>query len=543
MPKLSEQGEMIKQLKGLHVPRADRDLPSGLIIAFAHSLSVPAGIHVHQPLRLKPFQIEFIRDVYNPVRPDGRRQRRQGVLSVARRNGKTLLAAVLILCHLVGPLKKPNSHIVSGATTRKQATLVFQMCQQIVMASPTLARHVKVVESTKRIVHRVDHSYYEAIAAEAGAQFGMGLDFVVYDELAQAKDRRLYNTLMTSLGSQEEGLMVIISTQAAADQHVMSELVDYGLKLRGSVHNGKRTEGPIDDPAFTCHLYEHPKELDINDQRGWKLANPGLGDYRDRDELRTMIERAALLPSEEAAVRNLYLNQRVQAEQPFLSPGVYDGRGNALPPNRDLFLDGRPVHGALDLSARTDLTAMVLACEDDEANVHLLPYAWTPRDTLLAREARDRAPYSAWVSQELLRETPGATVDYDFVASDVLSITAGMNLVRLEYDPWRMDVLSAAFARLGAMPPLMKRPQTYQFMSPCIEAFEELALAGKLRHGGSPILRWCFANTVIHRNDQGDRRLSKRRSYGRIDLAQAGVMAVGSMKVGPPAIEIAALIA
>ena len=62
-----------------------------------------------------------------------------------------------------------------------------------------------------------------------------------------------------------------------------------------------------------------------------------------------------------------------------------------------MFTDGRQVYGGIDLSARADLTALVWAAEDDDGNVHLLPRAWTPSDTLAERVLRDRAPYDAWV--------------------------------------------------------------------------------------------------------------------------------------------------
>src|SRR5215470_3242865 len=109
----------------LEVPRFDWNKPSGAAIAFAHALVVPAGPHVNTPLRLRKFQIEFIRSVYNP-QIDRRRAVRQAILSVARRNGKTLTASVLLLAHLAGPFKKPNATIVSAATTRAQAGLVFR---------------------------------------------------------------------------------------------------------------------------------------------------------------------------------------------------------------------------------------------------------------------------------------------------------------------------------------------------------------------------------------------------------------------------------
>jgi phage terminase large subunit-like protein len=514
------------------VPKADWGKPSGAVIAFAHALTVPSGPFTNQPLRLRKFQIEWIRAIYNPLNADGFRPVKQAILSVARRNGKTLLAAVLVLVHLVGPFKRPNATIVSAATTRKQAGVVFRYVEDMVRVDPVLSGLIKVNPSTKHMVHREDGSYYEAISAEAGAHFGMGLDLAIYDELAHAKNRALYDTLMTSLGSQKEALMAIISTQAPSDAHLLSELIDYGKKVNC---------GTIDDPSFVCHLHTVPIEAPLLDEKQWKKANPGLDDYRDLAEMRQALTRAHRIPSLESSARVYYLNQRVRADQPFLSPGTWEANKGMI--DETLFTDGRPVFGGLDLSARTDLTAMVLATEDDAHDVHLKAFAWTPKETIEARALRDRAPYDAWERQGFIFAPPGAAIDYDFVAADIVRLTQGMNLVKLAYDRWRIEIIRQALARMGTILPLDPFGQGFKEMSPAIEAFEELALAQRLRHGGHPVLRWCLANTVISRDPAGNRKPDKSKYYGRIDLAVAAVMAIGAMKTQAPPIDVAAMIA
>lgn len=504
----------------LRVPRLDWDQPSGRVIAFAHSLVVPAGKFVGKPLRLRPFQINFIRDVYNPRLPDGRRKRRQAILSIARRGGKTLLAALIILVHLVGPAKRQNSTMVSAATTRKQASIVYRFVEQMVRVNPTLRKKLKVVTSTKHIVHREDGSTYSAISAEAGGQYGEGLDLVVYDELAQAKGPTLYNALMTSLGSQVEPLMMVISTQAPANDHILSELIDYGVKIAA---------GEFEDDTFTVHLYAANDNAKLMDEAEWLRANPALGDYRDIDELRSTMLRATKVPAQEASVRNLYLNQRVQAKAPFLTQQIWAlGEG---PVNEALLHDGRPVYGGLDLSARTDLSALVLAVEDDDNNVHLFPRIWTPDDTLDERAMRDRAPYRAWADQEFLIPVPGSALDYDFIARDIGELAGVIGMGRIAYDRWRIDVLKQALYRQGILINLMPHGQGFKDMAPAIDAFEELAIAGRLRHGNHPVLRWAISNSIVQQDAAKNRKLDKSKSFGRIDPAVAGVMAVAAMKL------------
>ena len=89
----------------------------------------------------------------------------------------------------------------------------------------------------------------------------------------------------------------------------------------------------------------------------------------------------------ENSARNLLLNQRVSTESPFVSPDVWKSCGAAVLP----FDDDCPVYAGLDLSARTDLTALVIVGEIDGA-WHVVPHFWTPTQGLLDRGRRDLAP-------------------------------------------------------------------------------------------------------------------------------------------------------
>src|SRR5262249_31452594 len=161
-----------------------------------------------------------------------------------------------------------------------------------------------------------------------------------------------------------------------------------------------------------------------------------------------------------------------------------------------------------------------------------------------ARMVRDRAPYDAWTRQAQLIAVPGTAIDYDWIAQVLGEDSGRMNIVRLNYDRWRIEILRQALGRLGVAAPLEAMGQGFKDMSPALEAFEELALAGRIRHGGHPLLRWCFSNAVVARDAAGNRKLDKAKAYGRIDVAVAAIMAIGAMKASSAAVvETAALIA
>ena len=144
------------------------------------------------------------------------------------------------------------------------------------------------------------------MSAEAGTKYGLNPTVVIYDELAQAKNRDLYDALDTSMAARLEPLFIVISTQSNDPQHILSQLIDDGMSGN--------------DPTTVCHLYAVPDDAEdvFTDVKLWKLANPALGDFRSLEELRTAAKRAKRMPTFEAAFRNLYLNQRVNAETPFI---------------------------------------------------------------------------------------------------------------------------------------------------------------------------------------------------------------------------------
>lgn len=453
-------------------------------------------------------------------------------MSEPRGNGKTGLVAGLVLCHLLGPEAEPRGACYSAGIDRQQASLIFDECEAIIEAVPDFAVRVNIQRFHKKIevvAGDGDGSVYEALSADARRAHGLAPSFWAYDELQGAKDRVLLDNLQTAMGKRKRSLGVIISTQARDDEHPLSQIIDDGLKGL--------------DPSTYVQLTTAPMDADPFDVETIRSVNPALGKFLDEGTLVSEAERARRMPSFESAFRNLRLNQRIAAYQDqFITPERW-AEGDA-PIDEALFTDkNRQVFGGIDLSARQDLTAAVFAVEDDDGIVHLMPRAWTPEQTIEEHTLKDRAPYDAWVRQGLLLATPGRGIDYDFVAMELAELAGMMPFARLAYDRWRMDLLKNALAEIGVILPLVPMGQGYRDCSPAIEAFEDLMAAGKIRHGGHPVLRWCVSNAVLTRDASGARKLDKSRAYGRIDLAQAAVMAIGAMKCSPePVVDVASMI-
>ncbi len=491
------------------------------IIKFIETLIVPSGKGSGEPFRLTLFQKNFIRDIYGPTNEHNRRIVRRAILSIGRKNGKTALIAALALTHLIGPEAIENGECYSAATEREQAALTFKYAAQIVRADPELSEIVKVVDSTKTMYCVVNGSFYRALSAEAGTKMGLNPTVVIYDELAQAKNRDLYDALDTSMAAREEPLFIVISTQSNDPQHILSQIIDDGL-------SGK-------DPTTVCHLYAVPDDAEniFDDEELWKLANPALGDFRSLDEMRTAAARAKRMPTFEAAFRNLYLNQRVDAQSPFIPRAEWDGcKGNAeILPKEEIYL-------GLDLSGKTDLTALIGVSNGEEDRVK--PWFWKPKETLLEHEKRDRVPYSTWEKQGFLETTPGRAIQYSYVAQKLAEIHATYTILGMAFDRYRIDDLMNAMsaigldcyvdgkdnARYGAIR-LVPWGQGYASMTQAVEALEVAVLERKLVHDGHPCLTWNVSNAMIISDAAGNKKIDKSKTRFRIDGVVALAMAEG----------------
>ena len=494
------------------------------IIKFIQRLKIPSGKCAGENFKLKTFQKDFIRDIYNNIDATGKRITRRAVLSIARKNGKTMMVSTLALAHLfLDILAVRNGEIYSAANDREQASIIFRYASQIIRSDVELMSMAKIIDSTKTIINFRNGSFFRAVSAEVGTKYGLNPSLCIYDELAQSKKRDLYDALDTSMGAREEPLFIVISTQSNDPQHILSQLIDDGM----SGH----------DPTTICHLYAVPDDADndacFSDKKLWKLANPALGDFRSLPEMRTAAKRAVRMPSFEAAFRNLYLNQRVDAQSPFISRMEWLGcKGET-----DI-QDKERLYLGLDLSGKTDLTALVGVTDGEKSRV--ICWFWKPDDTLKEHEDRDRVPYWAWKHDGYILTTPGRAIQYSYIADQLAKIGAKYQIVGLAFDRYRIDDMLNAMREIGldayvegkdtgraGFLRMIPWGQGYKDMTPAVEALEVAILERVLVHDGHPCLTWNISNAIAISDPAGNKKLDKSATRFRIDGAVALAMAIG----------------
>lgn len=516
-------GAKPKRKDGILSPKLRKTLPwekKGLsrverVIAFLEDLPVTAGKMAGSKMIVREWQREFLEAVYREDE-DGNRPVRTAVLSMARKNGKTGIAAGLALCHLAGPEAEPRGECYAAANDRFQAGKMFAEMVAIIGEHPELEARCNIIRFRKEIEvleGQGKGSIFAALSSDATTKLGLSPSFTVVDELGYAPKRDLYDALDSAMGARDNPLLVAISTQAPDDNHVFSTLIDYGLKVQA---------GEVDDPSFHLTLYTAPETDDPMARETWLKANPALGDFRSEEDVARQAAQAERIPSKMQDFRNKILNQRVAAHVRFIAKAEWDACGGEIDIDA---LKGRVAFGGLDLSAARDLTAWVLIFPMDDGTMHVLPRFFLPENGIADKSEADRVPYDVWARQGHIDLIPGSTIDPGFVAEAMAEDAARFDIQSVAYDRWRIEDLRRELDRIGVDMNLVPHGQGFKDMSPAVDVLERAVAEAKLRHGGNPVLTMCAANAVITKDAAGARKLDKAKAAGRIDGLVALAMA------------------
>ena len=467
-----------------------------------------------RPFVLAPWQRdEIVRPLFGTLGEDGTRQYRTAYIELARKNGKSELAAAIAL-YLLFADGEPGAEIYGAAQDRDQAGIVFRVAAQMVRRSPELLKRCHVVDSTKRIV-LPDASFYRVIAADAAGSHGFNASGIVFDEVHTQADRELWDVLATSTGARRQPLTFAITTAGYDRQTICWELHEHARQVLA---------GTVDDPAFFAYLRSTPEAADWTDEATWRYANPGLGDFRSIDEMRTLCRRAQQTPALENAFRRLYLSQWTSQDTRWLPLDKWDACGTA--PVDPEALRGRPCYAGLDLASTTDIAALVLVFPDGETpeGYDVLPYFWVPEEGMRERARRDRVPYDEWARQGLLEATPGNVIDYGAIRHRLRELGERYAIQELGFDRWGATQLSLELQDEGLK--VIPIGQGFASMSAPTKELLTLVLAGRIRHGGHPVLRWMADNMVVRTDAAGNLKPDKGKSTEKIDGMVALVMGI-----------------
>jgi phage terminase large subunit-like protein len=458
---------------------------------------------------LEPWQVFIVALLFGWKRADGLRRFRRVYVEVAKKNGKTLLAAglAILLAFFDG---EPGAEVYSLATKEDQAKLSWNDGAQFVAKNPALGKRVRKVG--KRLVAESTASFWQPLGrdSDTGDQ-GINVHAAIVDELHVLADRDAIDNVETATSARSQPVVVKITTAGVRGATVWEEERADAVAV---------VEGRATDDAMLVLIYTLDEGDDPFDEAVWPKSNPNLGVSVRLDILREQAELAKRSPGKLASFLRYRMNIPTSVATAAIDIDEWDR--NADPPN---IPDGARVYAGLDLASVRDLTALLVVYRDPEGLYHVEARFWCPEEGIETRSRKDGVPYVDWARDGYLTPTPGNVTDYAFVREEVREIAGRWQVVEIGADRWNATQLATDLQQDGAS--VVFVPQTGLGLGPAWRELERLMLDGKLRHGGHPILRWMAGNVQVETDAAGNQRPSKARSAERIDGMVALDMALG----------------
>ena len=483
-------------------------------VRFVEMLPHTKGEWEGQPFWLLPWQERIIRDIFGIVKEDGMRQFRTAYIEIAKKQGKSELAAAITL-YLLYADNEPSAEVFSAAADRAQASIVYDVAKRMVEMTPALLKRSKIMAATKRIVNYRNAGYYQVVSADVANKHGYSISGLCFDEIHNQPNRQLWDVLTKGSGDARRQALHVAITTAGTDRNSIC----YELHCKAQdILTGRRI-----DPTFYPVVYSLPDDADWTSEENWRSVNPSLGYTVPMERMREAFNQAQENPAEENVFRQLRLCQWVGSAVAWVPEHIYD-KGD-IPVDEEA-LKGRECYAGLDLSSTSDITAFVMVFPPQVKGDKyiILPHFWLPRETLEYRVKRDRVPYDVWERQGLFHITEGNVVDYNFVRKTINELGTQYHIMEIGVDRWNATQLITDLDGDGfTMVPI---GMGFKDMSPGMKELYKLLLEGKVIHGGNPVLRWMAGNVVAEIDAAENIKPSKKKSTEKIDGIVALIMGI-----------------
>lgn len=419
---------------------------------------------------------------------DGVRKYREFILIVARKNGKSALGSAIALYMLLAD-GEAGPEIVSAATKKDQAKIIWSEAKRMVKKSPTLSKRARCLVSD--IVTDFNDGSFKPLSSDSNTLDGLNVHASLIDELHAIEDKNLYDVIVDGMTAREQPISIITTTAGTVREGIFDIKYDECERLINGYDDGSYT-----DERVLPIIYELDSRLEWTEANCWKKANPGLGTIKSLDQLASKVNKAKENP---LLVKNLLckdFNIRETSSEAWLTFEQLN--------NQDIFnlSDLKPRYGigGADLSSTTDLTcASVIFKVPNDEKIYVKQMYWLPEDLLEQRVKEDKIPYDIWKDLGLLRTTEGNKVHYKYVTEWFLEVQNDFDIYVpwIGYDSWSatywVEEMKNSFGK-ESMEPVIQGKKT---LSGPMKALGADLEAKKVNYNNNPILKWCLSNTSI----------------------------------------------
>ena len=438
---------------------------------------------------------------------DGNRRFRLSYTEVAKKNGKSTLAAGIGLYMMIGD-KEPGAEVYSCATNRDQAKIVFNEARNMVKVSKDLSKIVTVF--THNLHVDSTFSKFEALSSDSDSFEGKNPYCGIIDEYHAHKDDLLFNNVKAATVARTQSLIWVITTagfnRESPCYHFRKMCID--------VLEGRLT----DDGLFTI-VFSLDETDDWHDKSLWIKANPNLNISVLLPALEGEFQQAINSTTSEVGFKTKNLNMWIDSGNIWIPDDKWQ-KCNFEYPN----LDHLTCYASLDLSSTTDITCFGLLFKVDKM-FHWIPFFYLPELSLLERVRRDHVNYDKWMTEGHILSTGGDVVDYEYVRAHINELAKKYKIKSIQFDRWNSSQLVTGLMSDGAN--MVPFGQGYQSMSSPTKELEKLVLNQEINFGGNPVMRWMNGNVEVRQDPAGNIKIDKSRSAEKVDGMVALAMALG----------------
>lgn len=440
-------------------------------------------------------------------RTTGFRRFRIAHVEIARGNAKSAMASQAALYFVA--LDDPNGNIISTVATKKdQARIVLDSARAMAYKNSSYLKHTGVKVLAHTIVHSKSGSSVRALASEHSGLDGLQDVLAICDEL-HAMKRETFEVIYSGMSKRQDSLTLCITT-AGHDVH--------SVGCSQSAYAKKVALGEVSDEQFFAAVYTLDEGDDWEDEKVWIKPNPNLGVSVDITTLRAKISKAIVTPADIPNIKIKHMNMWIAEAKAFYDLEHWDKCADPSLKIEDF--KGQQCRMGIDLASHIDITSVANVFRDGDGGFALFTKDFIPEQTV--HEAKN-VLYDDCIAKGFLIATKGAAINYDFIREEALKLAEPVRVVECLYDAWNATETAQ---KLSSKIEMVKIAMNVANFSEPMKKLDSLMRSGKIRHNGSPLLRWCLGNVVAKEDHNGNVYPRKSHVKLKIDPVIAILMAL-----------------
>lgn len=447
------------------------------------------GKYGGQPFILELWQKALVAATFGIVHKiDGTRKFQEVILVVARKNGKSTLAAAIGLYMQIAD-GEPGAEVYACATKKDQAKIIWLEAKRMVKKSPSLRKRIKTLVS--ELNSDFNDSFFRPLGRDSDSLDGLNVHGALLDEIHAWTDQNLYDVIVDGTTARDEPLVFITTTAGTVRESVFDLKYDEAER----VINGYEDPNGYKNERLLPIIYELDNRSDWQDEECWYQANPGLGTIKKLDQLKNKVNKAK---ANSLLVKNLLckdFNIRETTSEAWLT---FEQLNNTATYDLETLKPRYGIGGA-DLSSTTDLTcATIIFMVPGDNTIYVLQMYFLPEDLLDNRVKEDKIPYDKWRDIGILRTTPGNKIHHKFITEWFLEVQNEYDIYLFGggYDSWSatywIEEMKSSFGE--SWEPVIQGKKTLSGPMKNLGADLE---SKRINYNNNPILKWCLSNTAV----------------------------------------------